>query len=84
MTSWWVYIVECADGTYYTGVTPKLDLRLVSHNRGKGAKYTRSRIPVKLVLSERTPSHSDALKREIKIKKMSRAQKKLLIDSFHL
>ena len=75
-----VYIVECADGTLYTGITNALERRIEEHNSSdKGAKYTRSRRPVKLVYQEKHSSRSSASKREYKIKKMSRGEKKHLI-----
>jgi len=77
---YYVYILECADTSYYTGITNDLDMRISVHNQGKGAKYTRSRLPVHLVHSETFETKSDALKREHQIKKLSRPQKALLID----
>lgn len=76
--SWWVYIVQCADGTYYTGTARDLAHRLVVHNAGKGAKYTRGRLPVTLVYSESQLNHSQALKRELQLKKLTRLQKERL------
>ena len=77
-----VYIVECSDTTLYTGWTTNMEKRLQEHNEGKaGAKYTRGRRPVKLVYQEPCSTRSDALKREREIKKMSRAQKLLLIEA---
>lgn len=73
---YFVYIVECADGTLYTGSTNNLNKRVEMHNTGKtGAKYTKTRRPVKLVYSELCPSKGDALKREWKIKKLTRDDK---------
>lgn len=74
-----VYILECSDGSYYTGWTNHIDIRLEAHNNGTGAKYTRGRGPVKLVYLEYLPDKSTALKREAAIKKLSRLQKKDLI-----
>ena len=76
-----VYIVECADGSYYTGYTTDIQRRLNEHNYSfkRGAKYTRSRRPVKLVHSEEFPTRSKALKREHAIKKLSRKKKQLII-----
>ena len=77
-----VYILRCADESYYTGWTNDLTARLAAHNRGTaGAKYTRARRPVQLVYCEVLPDKSAALKREAEIKKMSRAQKQNLIES---
>jgi putative endonuclease len=78
---WWVYIVECSDGTYYTGITTDLERRVNEHNYSfKSAKYTRSRRPVKLVYREKSVNRSEASKRECKIKKYKRNKKKELID----
>lgn len=75
----YTYIVKCADGTYYTGWTVDLDKRLASHNSGKGAKYTRSRLPVELVYYEAYEDRAEAMRREYAIKRLTRAEKKLLI-----
>jgi putative endonuclease len=75
----YVYIVECRDGSYYTGLTIDIKKRLGQHNSGKGAKYTHSRLPVKLVHVETCVSLSAALKRERRIKQMRRGQKEALI-----
>lgn len=76
----WVYILRCADDTLYCGWTNDLDHRLKTHNSGKGAKYTRSRLPVELVYSEALESTSAALHRECEIKKLSRKEKMELIE----
>ena len=78
---YYVYIVECADKTLYTGVTTELERRVEEHNSSKkGAKYTRIRRPVTLLYSEKYPDRSSASKREYEIKnKMSRTQKLKLI-----
>jgi putative endonuclease len=73
--SWFVYIVECADDTLYTGITNDLTRRIDMHNNGTGAKYTKARTPVKLLYSEDAPSRSEASKREYTIKKLSRSDK---------
>lgn len=78
---WLVYILECGDGTLYTGVTDDLPHRLEMHRAGKGAKYTRGRSPLTLVYQEDVPSYSDALKREYRIKQLSRPEKLRLIES---
>jgi putative endonuclease len=75
-----VYIVLCSDGTLYTGYARDPDARADAHNRGRGARYTRSRRPVRLVYRERCRSHGDALRREIAVKRLSRAAKELLIS----
>ena len=78
----YVYILRCADDTYYTGWTNNLTARLAAHNRGTdGAKYTRSRRPVRLAYCEVLPDQSAAMKREAAIKRMARAEKQKLIDS---
>ena len=80
---WKVYIVECADGTYYTGITTDTKRRLLEHNYSfKSAKYTRSRRPVKLVYEEDAQNRSAASKREYQIKKMKRKDKATLIENF--
>ena len=76
----YVYIAVCADGTLYTGWTTDPEKRIRTHNAGKGAKYTRSRRPVKLVYLEKFENKSDALRREYEIKRLSRVQKLLLIN----
>ena len=75
----YTYIVECSDGTFYTGWTNDLKKRLEKHNAGKGARYTRGRLPVKLVYYEVFATKSEAMKREAQIKKLSRKQKLLFI-----
>lgn len=77
---WFVYVVECADGTFYTGITTDLDRRVHEHNAGKGARYTRSRRPVVLRYHERLPDRSRASAREYQIKALSRMDKQELID----
>jgi putative endonuclease len=81
MNNWSVYIVQCKDGTYYTGITTDIDARIKVHNSGLGAKYTRGRGPVKLVWSEGLLTRGEALRRECEIKKMSRAEKQQLIKN---
>lgn len=79
MSICYCYIVECADGTFYTGWTVDPEKRVAMHNRGRGAKYTQTRRPVKLVYVEEVPDKRSALKRERAIKKMTRAQKRKLM-----
>jgi putative endonuclease len=79
---WWVYIVECADGTYYTGISPDINKRIEKHNSGNGAKYTKYREPVELVYFEKHENRSLATKREIEIKKLTHDQKRELSKSF--
>ena len=73
------YIVECVDGTYYTGWAVNPEKRVIVHNKGRGARYTRTRRPVKLVYIEELPDRTSAMKREIAIKKMERERKEKLI-----
>lgn len=75
----YVYILECADNSLYTGWTNNLEKRLTTHSNGKGAKYTRARLPVKLVYFEEFEDKISAQKREYQIKKLSREKKKNLI-----
>ncbi len=80
---WYVYIMECSDGSYYTGVTTDVDRRLHEHNNtSKGAKYTRCRRPVKLIYFEKTDSRQNACKREYAIKRMKTVAKKNLAQLF--
>lgn len=74
------YIVECADGTYYTGWAIDPEKRATVHNKGRGAKYTKMRLPVKLVYIEAQPDRVTAMKREIAIKRLGRVGKAKLID----
>ena len=76
----WVYIVECKDGTYYTGYTPNLENRIKLHNDGKGAKYTRDRRSVKLVWSKQYKYFKLAFLDEIRIKSLRRKQKEALMN----
>ncbi len=82
----YVYIVECRDGTYYTGWTNDLLNRIISHNKGFGAKYTRARYPVVLKYFECCKTRSEAQKREVEIKKLSKLRKSELFKDkvFHL
>ena len=79
---YFVYLLRCADGTLYTGFTNDLARRLAAHNAGRGAKYTRGRRPVELVYWESFSNKSSALRRECAIKRLSRAEKLSLIQSF--
>ena len=74
------YILQCADGTLYTGWTTDLARRLQAHNSGQGARYTRGRRPVRLVYYEEQPTRSAAQKREAAIRRLSRADKLKLIE----
>ena len=80
---WWVYIVKCSDGTFYTGVSNNLKARIKKHNSGEGAKYTQSRRPVELVYKEKSLDRSRSLKREIEIKKLKRSEKLELINTLN-
>lgn len=72
---WFCYIVECSDGTLYTGITNDLEKRISTHNSGNGAKYTKTRLPVFLKWSTQCENKSEASKLECRIKKLSRVQK---------
>ena len=76
---WYLYIVQCSDGSLYTGITDDVHRRIEQHNSGKGAKYTRGRGPVILRYQEVCGSHGDALRREIQIKRLSKQEKLDLI-----
>ena len=76
----YVYILECSDNTLYTGYTTNIDNRLKCHNAGKGAKYTRSRLPVKLVYTEEFKTKKEAMSREWRIKRLNRREKLKLIN----
>ena len=76
-----IYMVECADGTYYTGWINDLENRLAAHNAGTGARYTRGRGPVRLVYKEECENKQSAQRREWAIKKLTRAQKEQLVSS---
>ena len=78
--SCYCYIVECADGTYYTGWAIDPAKRVAMHNKGRGARYTRTRCPVKLVYVEELPDRKSAMKREIAIKRLGRVGKIKLIQ----
>jgi len=77
----YTYLVECVDGSLYCGFSTDLNKRVATHNAGKGAKYTRSRLPVKLVYSEEHQDKSVAMQREYAIKQLTRQQKLELIRS---
>ena len=76
------YIVRCADGSLYTGWTTDPERRTRAHNSGKGAKYTRSRLPVELVYFEEHQTKEEAMQREAAIKKLPREKKELLVAHF--
>lgn len=76
---WYLYILQCGDGSLYTGITTDVEKRLEAHRNGKGAKYTRGRSPLELKYREGCGTHSDALKRELEVKHLSREEKLALI-----
>lgn len=78
MMSAFVYILECADGTFYTGWTNNLEKRLAAHNDGSGARYTRGRLPVKIIYVEELSCRQEAQSRETAIKALTRKQKEEL------
>ena len=80
----YVYIVECADKTYYTGWTNNLKKRINMHSSGRGAKYTRGRGPVRLVYHEEFCDKKEAMQREYRIKKLTRAEKEKLINTYKI
>ncbi len=84
MSQWYVYMLLCSDGTYYSGVTTNLDRRIKEHNgegaAGKGAKYTKARRPVHLAYSETVADRSMAQKREHSLRQLSRAEKEKLAN----
>lgn len=82
---WYVYVVVCADSSYYTGITNNVTKRIETHNKGKGAKYTRSRLPVRLLRFWEVENRSIALKLEYRFKKLKRKEKETNIksESFH-
>ena len=81
MSDWHVYIVECADGSLYTGIARDVSARITTHNDGTGAKYTRGRLPVILRYQETAPNRSQASQREHAIKQLSRDGKFALIQA---
>lgn len=78
----YVYILKCGDGSFYCGYTNDIEKRLEKHKSGKGAKYTRSRLPLEIVYVEKFDNKSDALKRECEIKKLSRIKKEKLVENY--
>jgi len=82
-SKWYIYLVKCSDDTIYCGITKDIEKRILQHNGKKGAKYTASRTPVKLVYKEECGGKSRALKRENEIKKLTREQKICLINGYN-
>ena len=80
MSRAYTYIIRCADGSLYTGWTTDIQVRLAVHNKGRGARYTRSRLPVELAWSEEQSDQSAARRREAQIKQLSRQEKLKLIE----
>ena len=78
----WVYILRCGDGTLYTGWTNDLEKRVRAHAAGRGAKYTRSRLPVELVYREAVPDRGGAMRRGAQINRQTRSEKLTLIQEF--
>ena len=76
----YMYVVECCDGTYYTGYTTDVKKRIAVHNSGKGAKYTRARLPVKLIYVEGFDSKEEAMSAEVLLKRKKRAQKERFLS----
>jgi len=79
---WWVYIVRCRDGTYYTGSTNNVEDRVKLHNKGYGAKYLRGKLPVKLVYTKEYRYYKSALNEEKRIKTLKREQKSELVRGY--
>lgn len=78
--AWFVYVLRCADDSLYTGVTTDVERRCAEHSAGNGARYTRGRLPVQLMFTERHESRSSALRRELDIKSRPRAAKEAIIQ----
>ncbi len=79
MSKYYIYIARCSDNSLYTGYTNDLISRQATHNEGKGARYTRGRLPIRIVYSEEFETKSDAMKREYQIKNLSKENKEKLI-----
>ena len=83
-TNWYLYMVRCADDTIYTGISIDVQSRIEKHNSGRGAKYTSTRLPVRLIYSESQSDRISAMKREIQVKRWSRKLKENLARGFRL
>ena len=81
---WHLYLVRCADDTIYTGISIDVEARIEKHNSGRGAKYTQTRLPVRLIYSESQPDRVSAMKREVQVKRWSRKMKEDLVKGFSL
>ena len=79
MSTWYVYILRCSDGSLYTGISPDVEARLEAHRTGKGARYTRGRGPFELVYRESAGTQTEATRRERAIKRLTREKKDMLI-----
>lgn len=80
MDVWYVYIVQCADNSLYTGIAKDIEARLTQHNAGLGAKYTRARGPVTLVYREIAENRGAALRKELEIKRLKASEKRALVS----
>lgn len=78
-SKYFTYIAECSDGTFYTGYTNDIQKRQQAHNEGRGARYTKSRLPIKIVYQEEFKNRSEAMRREYEIKQLNKIQKVRLI-----
>lgn len=74
-SKWYLYVLECSDGTYYTGISNDIPRRVAMHNAGTASRYTRARRPVKIIHRKRCRSRSDALKKEYALKQLTREEK---------
>jgi putative endonuclease len=81
VTSWFLYVIECVDGTLYTGIAIDPEARFRQHLCGKGARYTRSHPPLRLILQEPHPDRSSALRAEYRFKQLSATEKRRLVAS---
>ena len=81
MSTWFVYILRCGDGSLYTGISPDVEARLQAHHEGKGARYTRGRGPFALVYREPAGTQAEATRRERAIKRLTREKKEALFDN---
>ena len=79
---WFLYMLKCADTTLYTGIAKNIEKRFKVHSSGKGARYTRARLPVEIVYRETCRSRTDALVREFKVKKLSPKRKRILVEAY--
>lgn len=81
--AWYVYMLRCADGSLYTGITTDVERRFAAHQSGRGAKYTRSHPPLAVVYREQCADKGAALRREAAIKKLPRERKQKLAEGYH-